>query len=153
MNNIANYLGIKTEKFDFQTGDTVKVYTKVVEGDSERIQIFDGVVLSRRKRLRQRFAVFGRNPRHQHRPGASVNFGDDRQQLIQALARAVNEFGEAAAFPARVVDFRLAEFSDRTGRGGQFRHCLRKADQPFCRILQNFIFRIHNDLKNIPCGR
>jgi large subunit ribosomal protein L19 len=48
MNNIANYLGIKNEKFDFQSGDTVKVYTKVVEGDSERIQIFDGVVISRR---------------------------------------------------------------------------------------------------------
>lgn len=48
MNNIANHLGIKNEKFDFQSGDTVKVYTKVVEGDSERIQIFDGVVISRR---------------------------------------------------------------------------------------------------------
>ena len=48
MNNIAKYLGIKTEKFGFRSGDTVKVYTKVVEGDSERIQIFDGVVLSRR---------------------------------------------------------------------------------------------------------
>ena len=48
MNNIAKYLGIKNEKFGFQSGDTVKVYTKVVEGDSERIQIFDGVVLSRR---------------------------------------------------------------------------------------------------------
>lgn len=48
MNNIANYLGIKNEKFNFQSGDTVKVYTKVVEGDSERIQVFDGVVLSRR---------------------------------------------------------------------------------------------------------
>jgi large subunit ribosomal protein L19 len=48
MNNIAKYLGIKNDKFDFQSGDTVKVYTKVVEGDSERIQIFDGVVISRR---------------------------------------------------------------------------------------------------------
>ncbi len=48
MNNIANYLGIKNEKFSFQAGDTVKVYTKIVEGDSERVQIFDGVVLSRR---------------------------------------------------------------------------------------------------------
>ena len=46
--NIANYLGIKKDKFNFQSGDTVKVYTKVVEGDSERIQIFDGVVISRR---------------------------------------------------------------------------------------------------------
>ncbi len=48
MNNIAKYLGIKNEKFDFSAGDTVKVYTKVVEGDSERIQVFDGVVISRR---------------------------------------------------------------------------------------------------------
>jgi large subunit ribosomal protein L19 len=48
MNNIANHLGIKNEKFNFQSGDSVKVYTKVVEGDSERVQIFDGVVLSRR---------------------------------------------------------------------------------------------------------
>lgn len=48
MKDIAKHLGIKTDKFDFQTGDTVKVHTKVVEGDSERIQIFDGVVISRR---------------------------------------------------------------------------------------------------------
>lgn len=48
MININKYLGIKSEKFNFRSGDTVKVYTKVVEGDSERIQIFDGVVLSRR---------------------------------------------------------------------------------------------------------
>lgn len=48
MKDIAKHLGIKNEKFDFQPGDTVKVHTKVVEGDSERIQIFDGVVISRR---------------------------------------------------------------------------------------------------------
>ena len=48
MININKYLGIKNDKFDFKSGDTVKVYTKVVEGDSERVQIFDGVVLSRR---------------------------------------------------------------------------------------------------------
>ncbi|PIU19100.1 MAG: 50S ribosomal protein L19 [Elusimicrobia bacterium CG08_land_8_20_14_0_20_59_10] len=48
MNNIAKYLGLKDTKFDFRPGDTIKVHTKVVEGDSERIQIFDGVVLSRR---------------------------------------------------------------------------------------------------------
>jgi len=48
MININKYLGIKSDKFDFKSGDTVKVYTKVVEGDSERVQIFDGVVLSRR---------------------------------------------------------------------------------------------------------
>jgi large subunit ribosomal protein L19 len=32
----------------FGVGDSVKVHTKVVEGDKERIQIFSGVVLGRR---------------------------------------------------------------------------------------------------------
>lgn len=32
----------------FRPGDTVRVHTKVQEGDKERIQIFEGVVLGRR---------------------------------------------------------------------------------------------------------
>src|SRR5580698_2829550 len=32
----------------FNVGDTVKVHTKVVEGDKERIQIFSGVVMGKR---------------------------------------------------------------------------------------------------------
>ena len=32
----------------FSVGDSVKVHTKVVEGDKERIQIFAGVVIGRR---------------------------------------------------------------------------------------------------------
>jgi large subunit ribosomal protein L19 len=33
---------------DFAVGDSVKVHTKVVEGDKERIQVFAGVVIGRR---------------------------------------------------------------------------------------------------------
>jgi large subunit ribosomal protein L19 len=33
---------------DFRPGDTVKVHVRVVEGQKERIQIFQGVVLARR---------------------------------------------------------------------------------------------------------
>ena len=33
---------------DFGPGDTVRVHAKVVEGDRERIQIFEGVVIRRR---------------------------------------------------------------------------------------------------------
>ena len=32
----------------FRPGDTVKVYVKVVEGESERIQAFEGVVISKK---------------------------------------------------------------------------------------------------------
>ena len=33
---------------EFAVGDTVRVHTKVVEGDKERVQIFTGVVIGRR---------------------------------------------------------------------------------------------------------
>ena len=33
---------------DFRPGDSVRVHAKVVEGDKERIQIFEGVVIRRR---------------------------------------------------------------------------------------------------------
>ncbi|KAF0125170.1 MAG: large subunit ribosomal protein L19 [Elusimicrobia bacterium] len=48
MEQLQKHLGLKPGKFDFRPGDTVKVHTKVVEGDSERIQIFDGTVIARR---------------------------------------------------------------------------------------------------------
>jgi large subunit ribosomal protein L19 len=33
----------------FRVGDTVKVHTKISEGDKERIQIFEGVVIRKRR--------------------------------------------------------------------------------------------------------
>jgi large subunit ribosomal protein L19 len=38
----------RSNPVDFAVGDTVKVHTKVVEGDRERIQAFSGVVIGRR---------------------------------------------------------------------------------------------------------
>jgi large subunit ribosomal protein L19 len=43
---------------DFNSGDTVRVHAKVVEGDKERIQVFEGVVIrKRRKGLVSNFTV------------------------------------------------------------------------------------------------
>jgi len=33
---------------EFHVGDTVNVYTKIVEGENERIQLFSGVVIARK---------------------------------------------------------------------------------------------------------
>ncbi len=38
----------KKDVTPFNVGDTVKVHTRVVEGDKERIQIFQGVVIARK---------------------------------------------------------------------------------------------------------
>jgi len=34
---------------DFRTGDTVKVHARIKEGEKERIQVFQGVVIRKRK--------------------------------------------------------------------------------------------------------
>ncbi|WP_182199138.1 50S ribosomal protein L19 [Paraliobacillus salinarum] len=38
---------LRTDHPDFRPGDTVKVHVKVVEGERERIQLFEGVVIKR----------------------------------------------------------------------------------------------------------
>jgi large subunit ribosomal protein L19 len=48
----------RTDLPEFRPGDTVKISVKVKEGDKERIQVFQGVVISlRRGRLRSTFTV------------------------------------------------------------------------------------------------
>ena len=41
-------LYIHKEQPEFRAGDTVRVHVRVVEGDKERIQVFQGVVIGRR---------------------------------------------------------------------------------------------------------
>ncbi len=49
---------IRTDLTEFSVGDTVKVHFKVVEGNRERVQIFEGVVIARKgKGLRETFTV------------------------------------------------------------------------------------------------
>ena len=38
---------LKAEVTEFNVGDTVKVYGKIKEGNRERIQVFEGIVLKR----------------------------------------------------------------------------------------------------------
>jgi large subunit ribosomal protein L19 len=49
---------LRTDLPDFRVGDTVRVHVKIVEGEKERVQLFEGVVI-RKKRggIRSSFAV------------------------------------------------------------------------------------------------
>lgn len=50
--------GMRREIPSFSIGDTVRVFVKVVEGDKERIQPFDGVVIARKgSQVRETFMV------------------------------------------------------------------------------------------------
>ena len=49
---------VRQTEADFGIGDSVRVHTKVVEGEKERIQIFAGIVIGRRGRgLNETFTV------------------------------------------------------------------------------------------------
>jgi large subunit ribosomal protein L19 len=48
----------RKEPLQFNVGDSVRVHTKVIEGEKERIQVFAGVVIGRRGRgLNETFTV------------------------------------------------------------------------------------------------
>ncbi len=38
---------LKSDLPEFKAGDTVKVHVRVIEGDKERVQVFQGIVLKR----------------------------------------------------------------------------------------------------------
>ena len=61
MNRILDVIEKEQQKGDansFKVGDSVRVHTRVVEGDKERIQIFAGIVIGRKGRgLNETFTV------------------------------------------------------------------------------------------------
>src|ERR1700726_3419001 len=61
MNRIIDLIEKEQQKGDansFKVGDSVRVHTRVVEGDKERIQIFAGIVIGRKGRgLNESFTV------------------------------------------------------------------------------------------------
>lgn len=61
MSNIISKLEAEQVKKDvaaFRVGDTVKVHTRVIEGDKERIQLFAGIVIARKgSSLNEAFTV------------------------------------------------------------------------------------------------
>ena len=48
LTDIVEQSQLRDDVPDFAPGDTVKVHVKVVEGNRERVQIFQGVVIGRR---------------------------------------------------------------------------------------------------------
>ena len=53
---------LKAEAPQFRVGDTVKVYGKIKEGNRERIQVFEGIVLKSRAAEPERPLPCGKIP-------------------------------------------------------------------------------------------
>lgn len=93
MNELLNSLQAKTpEHPELAPGDTVKVHVRIVEGDRERIQIFQGVVI--------RLRGGGNNLNFTVRRIASNSIGVERTFLFHSprilsifILRAVPKYG------------------------------------------------------------
>lgn len=46
MDKIREIMKDYIKEFNFKVGDAVRVHTKIVEGDTERIQVFDGIIIA-----------------------------------------------------------------------------------------------------------
>ena len=87
----------------FAVGDSVKVHTKVVEGDKERIQIFSGVVIGRRGHgLNETFTV------------RRISYGEGVERVFPLYAPTIAEIAVV-----RRGDVRRAKLYYLRGRSGK----------------------------------
>jgi len=56
--DLVDQANLRDDIPDFEPGDTVKVHVRVVEGNRERVQVFEGVVIARQgSGVRETFTV------------------------------------------------------------------------------------------------
>ena len=99
---------LKTNIPDFSPGDTVIVQVKVKEGDRERIQAYEGVVIAKRNRgLNSSFTV------------RKISHGEGVERVFQTHSPAIN-----AIQVKRRGDVRRAKLyylRDRTGKAARIK--------------------------------
>lgn len=68
----------RTDLPDFGAGDTIRVHVKIREGDKERVQAFEGVVISRTRGPQASFTV------------RKVSFGQGVERIFPTSSRVID---------------------------------------------------------------
>ena len=98
---------------DFRAGDTVRVHAKVVEGERERIQVFEGVVIrKRRSGSSSNFTV--RRIAHEVGVERSFRLHSPRLEKVEVVRR------------GKVRRARLYYLRGRTGRAARIKEAARE---------------------------
>ena len=96
------------ERPDMKSGDTVRVHVKVREGDKERIQIFEGIVIGmHRGGLRASFTV------------RKVSFGQGVERIFPLHARTIEKI--EVVKQAKVRRAKLYYLRERKGKAGRMK--------------------------------
>ncbi len=89
---IIHRLLAKTQRTDlpkFGPGDTVKVHVRIKEGEKERIQIFEGLVISMSQGLQSSFVV------------RKMSFGTGVERIFPFASKAIDKVEKVRSFQIR----------------------------------------------------
>src|SRR5258707_3149612 len=70
---------LRTDLPEFRPGDTVRVHVKIQEGDKERLQAFEGVVISRTRGPQASFTV------------RKISFGQGVERIFPVQSKAIDK--------------------------------------------------------------
>ncbi len=100
--------GLRTDHPDFRPGDRVAVHVRIKEGDKERIQIFEGVVIVRKRGgIHATFTV------------RKVSYGVGVERIFPLHSPLISRIEIAAK--GRVRRSRLFYLRERTGKSARIR--------------------------------
>jgi large subunit ribosomal protein L19 len=98
----------KTNLPSFQAGDTVRVHVRVVEGEKERIQLFEGVVIARKGgSSRETFTV------------RKISYGTGIERIFPLHSPRIDKIDVVRA--GRVRRAKLYYLRDKKGRAARIR--------------------------------
>jgi large subunit ribosomal protein L19 len=107
---------LKSDVPDFSPGDTVLVQVRIKEGDRERLQAFEGVVIGKRNRgLNSAFTV----RKISHGVGVERTF-QTHSQLIESIeVKRRGDVRQAKLYYLRDLTGRAARISEKLGKKGE----------------------------------
>ena len=107
---------IKTNVPEFSPGDTVVVQVRIKEGDRERLQAFEGVVIGKRNRgLNSAFTV----RKMSHGVGVERTFQTHSQQIESITLKRRGDVRQAKLYYLRDLTGRAARITEKLGKKGE----------------------------------
>ena len=107
---------MKTNVPDFSPGDTVVVQVRIKEGDRERLQAFEGVVIGKRNRgLNSAFTV----RKMSHGVGVERTFQTHSNQVDSITVKRRGDVRQAKLYYLRDLTGRAARIAEKLGKKGE----------------------------------
>ena len=98
--------------FDFRVGDTVRVHFRIIEGNTERIQIYEGLVIAiKNSGLRKTFCV------------RKISFGVGVERIFPLHSPRIQNIERVRA--GKVRKAKLYYIRDRVGKAAKVKELLR----------------------------